>query len=141
MFASEYLMATFDDVCHVLEGLAQRGMADGAAPRPSGAKEPAAHKGFPLVRITGRLSPASSTVASVAVQWANPSSPAEWEPAELRIIRVESGSPPLTELLLIVPSPSPAADARHVLEELVRRVEVGVSRIGRRALLVSSATE
>jgi len=141
MFASEYLTATFDDVCHVLEGFAERGMGDSGAPRLSGANELAAHKGVPLVSITGRLNPISSTVASVAVQWANPSSPAKWEPAELRIIRVESGTPPLTELLLIVLSPSPVADARHVLEELVRRVGAGVSGIGRRAPLASNATE
>jgi hypothetical protein len=139
MFASEYLMATIDDVCHVLEGLAQRGMADGAAFPSSGAKNPAAHNGVPLVWVKGRLSPVSSAVVSVAVQWASPSSPAEWEPAELRIIRVESGTPPLTELLLIVPPHSPVVDVRQVLEELIRLVEVGVSGIADPALLISTS--
>src|SRR5579859_931070 len=144
MFASEYLMASFDDVCHVIEGFAQRAMADGTAPGPSGAKESAASKGFPLVWITGRLSPASSILASVTVQWGDPSSPAKWEPAELRIIRVESGTPPLTELLLVPLSPTPAADGRRLLQGLVTRLEAGVSgigRLGRQALPVSSATE
>ena len=141
MFASEYWTATFEDVCHVLEGFAERGMADSGASRPAGASEPTPHKGFPLVSITGRLHPVSNTVASVAVQWANPSSPTEWEQAELRIIRVESGTPPLTELLLSVRSSSPAADARNVLEALVRRAGVGVSMIAGQAPLVSGATQ
>ena len=141
MFASEYLMATFDDVCHVLEGLAHRGTADSAASPSSDAKDPAAYSGVPLILVKGRLSPVSRAVVSVAVQWASPFSPTEWEPAELRIICVESGTPPLTELLLIVPQHSRVEEVRHVLEDFTRVVEVGVSGIADPALLVSTSTE
>lgn len=144
MFASEYLTASFDDVCDVFDDVAKRAMADISAPRPAGAKGPSVDRRFPLLRITGRLRPTTSTVACVDLQWADPSSPAKWEPAELRIILVESGAPPLTELLLVALSPTPAADARCFLQGLVRRLEArvfGIARLGRQALPVSSATE
>jgi hypothetical protein len=134
LFASEYLTASFDDVCDVFDDVAQRATADATAPRPAGAKGPSADSRFPLLRITGRLRPTTRMVACVDLQWADPSSPAKWEPAELRIILVESGAPPLTELLLITLSPTPGADARRFLQGLVRRLEAdifGIARLGR----------
>jgi len=142
--ASEYLTASFDDVCDVFDDVSQQAMADPTAPRPAGAKGPSTDGPFPLLRITSRLRPTTSTVACVDLLWADPSSPAKWEPAELRIILVESGAPPLTELLLVPLSPTPAADGRRLLQGLVTRLEAGVSgigRLGRQALPDSSATE
>ena len=141
MSVTEYLTVSFDAVCDVFDDVARRAMVDTMAPRP--AKGPATDGCLPLLRITGRLRPATSTVACVDLHWADPSSPAKWEPAELRIILVESGAPPLTELLLVPRSLTAAGDARRLLQGLAARLEAGVfgdARLGRHSEQQSSAT-
>lgn len=83
--------------------------------------------GVPHLRATGSLRWSSETVAALAIEWADPSSPAEWRPGEVRVIRVESGVPPLTEMLLVAGSPAAAHQARLVLDGLIRAVEATVS--------------
>lgn len=110
VFASEYVVASFDDVRRVLEGPA-----------------------FPGMRITGAMTQRSRTLASMQIEWCDASSPASWQAGELRILRVQSGKAPLTEMLLVAPSPSPTpeggADARGFLRELGKRVEESVATL------------
>lgn len=108
MFASEYVVASFEDVRRVFEKVSS----------PS-----------PFLRITGGMRPRSSTVASVPIEWSDPASPAEWQAAELRIIRVQSGNAPLTELLLVMPTQESTADARLFLAWLGQRVEESVATV------------
>lgn len=131
MFASEYLMASFDDVCQLLGSVAsgaggegsegEGAHGEGSGREGSGSRQPA-------VRITGPLRLTSGTTASVAAQCAGSSSPPRWDPAEIRIISVQSGTAPLTELLLIAPPEVRAGDARSFVQALVDRLQSGVSR-------------
>lgn len=107
MFASEYVVASFEDVRRVFEKVSP----------------PAS------VRITGAMRQRSSTVASLPIEWCDPSSPATWQAAELRIIRVQSGNAPLTEILLVMPSQETTADPRLFLARLGQRVEESVAAI------------
>lgn len=102
VFASEYVVASFEDVQRVLESF------------------PAASTSL---RITGGLRRRSGTVASVPIEWCDTSSPPRWHVAELRVIRVQSGNAPLTEILLVMPSQANGADARAFLAGLGRQVE------------------
>ncbi len=106
MFASEYVVASFDDVRRVLEG-------------PAGS--------FPGLRISGVVRQRSRTLASMQIEWCDGSSPASWQTGELRILRVQSGKAPLTEILLVAPSPKGAADARVFLRNLGKQVEESAS--------------
>ncbi len=106
MFASEYVVASFDDVCRVLDQT--------TAP-------------VPHVRVTGALRRKSGTVAAMEIEWPDPSTPAGRRTGEIRIIRVQSGTAPLTEMLLVARAPGGTADARPLLENLVKRVEAEVS--------------
>ncbi len=108
MFASEYVVASFEDVRRVFEHL--------SPPSPS-------------LRITGAMRQRSSTVASLPIEWSDPSSPETWHAAELRLIRVQSGNAPLTEILLVMPQGSTTADARVFLAGLGRRVEESVALV------------
>jgi hypothetical protein len=124
--ASEYMTASFDDVCEVFSEVSERAMAEAVSHPGAGAQS--VDGCFPLLRVMGRLRQTTSNVACVDLQWADPSSPSQWEPAELRIILVESGAPPLTELLLVPRSTAPPADGRRLLEGLVAWLEASTSR-------------
>lgn len=117
MFASEYVVASFEDVCRAIEGTA----------RP-----------FPLLRVTGALKQRSGTVASMEIEWADASTPNEWHAAEVRIIRVQSGAAPLTEMLLVQRSQDAVTGSRPFLEALVRRVEAAIGPAGRQTLSAGS---
>ena len=106
LFVSAYVVLPFNDVCRVLDR-----------------SRPAA----PHLRVTGGLRWSSETVAAVGIEWADPSSPGEWRPGEIRVIRVQSGVAPLTEMLLVARSPAAADQARLVLDGLVQEVEASVS--------------
>jgi hypothetical protein len=124
VFVTEYLNVPFDEVCRILEDDGERILLDVNRPLPRTTTEGLTPgRQSAMVRETGHLTQRSRDVASMPIQW--PGSPryVASEPAELRIIRVESGTAPLTELLGVVPPGVTISDARSFIERLAARFE------------------
>jgi hypothetical protein len=124
VFVTEYVNVPFDEVCHVLEVAGERILGEVNRPLPRTTTERLTPGGgFDMVRETGHLTQSSRDVASLRMQWAGSPRFVPSEPAELRIIRVASGTAPLTELLGVVPSGVTISDARSFIERLATRLE------------------
>lgn len=117
MYVAECTSVPFDEACRVLEQGA--GRIVGAASRSLLAKSTAQLRQMeagPLVRI-------SADVACLALRWCGSATGAPLEKAELRIVRVESGRDPVTEILGIVSSGRSGTTLRGFLEEIVAQLE------------------
>ena len=106
VFVNEYLSVGFDEVCRIFDGFT----AESAS-----------------LALEGPLRVLSRRLAVIAVRLPDPSRSGPGRAAEIRIINVESGTPPMTELLLVVPSPVSTGNARFHLQELAKRVEASLS--------------
>lgn len=106
VFASEYLSVLFDDVCDAIEGLSSEAVVSD----PAG------------IVISDPLLRTSNGVARVAVKYCD-GLDASWKPAEIRVLEVESGELPLTELLMIVLECPSAGTARSILQRFAGQLE------------------
>jgi hypothetical protein len=104
VYVNEYLMASFDEVCDAIKS----SHTEVVVPVSNG------------IRISDQLRRVSKGVACMAFKYSD-GPDAEWETAEVRVLEVESGGVPLTELLLIVLAS--ARTARSILQLLVRQLE------------------
>jgi hypothetical protein len=123
VFVTEYLNLPFDEVCRVLEDAGERivGEVNRPLPRPTTEKLSPGRRSAVALE-TGHLTQSSRDVASLPIRWPGPRH-VVLEPAELRVIRVESGTAPLTELLGVVPPGVTISDARSFIEHLATRFE------------------
>jgi hypothetical protein len=124
VFVTEYLNVPFDEVCRIVEDAGERILLEVNRPLPRSTTErQTPGRRSAAVGETGHLTQSSRDVASLPIQW--PGSPryVASEPAELRIIRVDSGTAPLTELLGVVPLGVTISDARSFIERLATRFE------------------
>lgn len=108
VFAGEYLTASFPEVCSVFDDAVQlaTASADGATPR-----------------VPDRIRHVSAGVASLHVDWPDPLAPGGWSPGEVRVLQVQSGLAPRTELMVAAPVTVPATGARRFLESLAAAVQ------------------
>ncbi len=116
MYVVESANVSFDEACHLLEqeagrifGAANRCLAD-SAPRLE------QMEAGPLVRI-------SAVVASLPLRWSGSTDGVPLERAELRILRVESGTDPVTELLGVASSRHAGTTLRGFLAEVTAQLE------------------
>lgn len=95
---NEYLSVGFEEVCRILEGL-----------------------------TADPVRPVSQRLASLPVRLPDHPATDMWGAAELRIINVQSGTHPLTEILLVVPGPVSAQSARRYVHDVAQLVENSAS--------------
>jgi hypothetical protein len=117
MFVSEYLPASFDDTCEMIERLVS------SAPRLWREDE------LFGIRIDDRLHMVADGVARIRVEYTGDGPGGAPASAELRVLRVESGHPALTELLLIVPQDQSPERFRAILELILAKTEAHASAV------------
>lgn len=82
-------------------------------------------------RVPDRIRHVSAGVASLHVDWPDPLSPSGWSPGEIRVLQVQSGMAPRTELMVAAPVSVPAVGARRFLESLAAAVQKSLSLAAR----------
>lgn len=111
LFADEYVTASFAEVCSVFNRALGQVLA-----RP----------GVAIVRPRDRVRRVSAGVASAPVEWRDLASPSGWSAGEVRVLQVQSGDSPETELMIAAPATVPAAEAREFLEALAASVQAAL---------------
>ncbi|HET9078363.1 MAG TPA: hypothetical protein VFN68_15615 [Acidimicrobiales bacterium] len=103
MFAGEYLTASFAEVYSVFD---------------DAVRQVAARSEQVAVRARDKVRHVSAGVASLPIEWRDPTAPSGWSPGEIRVLQVQSGGSPRTELMVAAPATVPGAAARQFLEVL-----------------------
>ena len=119
VLVNQYVMVEFDNVCQILHGF----VSCSPSPRLPAVTTLTAGERSPSLEFAGPLRLVSRELALLAVRLQHQSLRNAWRLAEIRIIKVESGPSPVTELLLVLPFPASAESACNYIQEVARRVE------------------
>ena len=127
VLVNQYVRVEFEEVCNILHGFTVTRSPSTSVPAVAAldARERASS-----IQFAGPLRLVSRGVALIPVRLRHQPIRSACRFAELRIIKVESGTPPLTELLLVLPYPDSAENAHRYIEEAARRVEVRAAFLG-----------
>ncbi len=78
-------------------------------------------------RAPDRIRHVSAGVASLHLEWPDPDAPGGWSTGEVRVLQVQSGPAPRTELMIAAPVTVPADAAHRFLESLAASVQRALS--------------
>ncbi len=95
-----------------------------AAPAAASSSYP---EGWAAPRAPYRIRHVSAGAASLHLEWPDPGAPGGWSTGEVRVLQVQSGLTPRTELMIAAPVTVPAEGARRFLESLAASVQRALS--------------